>query len=413
MDDKGEIVSSCDVDENLALQIWTKGLSPRLAVFNKNQNKRKLIPLRWLEDPDRKLSIKGKGRGLPIDYLLSDLLPHVQRILSEYAVYTPFRGTHWKFSIALDRVLHTPVSVLNGSEFSMLPEEKRARLWIADLTGGRDKGFFRPFFPLSERERNAFLGLREGTAAPLPTPADFSDPFCMALPFEENRYGIEDLFRTGVIRRLNGASLPRWYRPVRIMAAAMLLGFSFCEEDGSDFSDEIWRALNLGNPLDFRINDPRLKGLPRKFVGYVRHIDVLDRISVRASSDCDKDLQGEGYVRKRRVDFSAGLLGSVDTTVTFFDRDDGMMALGCRPKIRTSRGGNGGLFYASPPQKSQEKQELIYTFPRAAYEAALVHDTFGGPADDYFTVGQLTSAKIFEAWSNGLSSYIAWFTGIS
>ena len=45
MDDKGEIVSSCDVDENIALQIWTKGFSPRLVVLNKNKNSRKLIHL--------------------------------------------------------------------------------------------------------------------------------------------------------------------------------------------------------------------------------------------------------------------------------------------------------------------------------------------------------------------------------
>jgi hypothetical protein len=408
MDDKGEIVSFCEVDENLTLQIWTKGLSPRLGVFNKNQNRRKLVPLRWIEDPERKLSVKGKGRGLTVDYLLSDLLPQLQRILSEYAVYTPFRACHWKFSIVLEKVLHTPAIVLNESEFSLLPEEKRSRLWIVDLTGGEKRnGFFRPFFPLSGRERSAFPGFTQPARAPSP-----GESF-VGLPFEENRYSTEDLFRTGVIRRLNGASLPRWYRPVRIMAAAMLLGFSFCEEDGSAFCDEIWRAANHNKPLDFRFNDSRLKGLTRKFVGYVRHIDALDKIEVRASLDCEKDLQCEGYLRKRRIDFPVGLLGSVETAVTFFDRGDGMMALGCRPKIRTSGSGNGGLFYASPPQKSQEKRELIYTFPRELYEAALAQDAFGGPADDYFTVGQLASAKIFEAWCNTLSPYIAWFTGIS
>ena len=62
MDDKGEILSSCDVDDNIGLQIWTKGLSPRLVVLNKKQNSRKLIRLSWLENLDRKLSIKGKKR---------------------------------------------------------------------------------------------------------------------------------------------------------------------------------------------------------------------------------------------------------------------------------------------------------------------------------------------------------------
>ncbi|MDR3230545.1 MAG: hypothetical protein LBT65_03825 [Synergistaceae bacterium] len=381
-------------------------------MFNKNQNKRKLMPLKWLEDPCRRLSLKAGKRGATVDYLLSDLLPHLQRILSEYAVYTPFRPTLWRFSLILERVLHTPAVVLDRGEFSMLSEEKRSRIWIADMTGEtRGEGFFRPFFPLTERERRVFSAPAEGPSN-LP-PDSASEPTVAGIPFADKRYGVEDLLRTGVVRSLNGASLPRWYRPVRIMAAAMLLGFSFCEEDGSEFSDEIWRAAQLDNPLDFRISDPRVKGLGRKFVGYVRHIGVLDKMTVRASLDSDRDLLADDYARKRRVNFPAGLLGNADTTVTFFDRDDGMMALGCRPKIQTSRGGGGGLFYASPPQKSQEKQELIYEFPRAIYEEALKNDAFGGAADDYFTVAQLTSAKIFEAWCANLTPYIAYFSGIT
>ena len=392
MDDKGEIVSTYEVDENLVLQIWTKGLSPRLVVFNKNQNKRKLIRLSWLEDLERKLSIKGKKRGSTVEYVLSDLLPSVQRILSEYAVYTSFRPHLWRFSVTLERVLHAPAIVFDRTELALLPEEKRSRLWIADLTGEtKGEGVMRPFFPLNDRERESVSA--EG------------------MPFIENRCGVDDLFKTGVVRKLNGASMPRWHRPIRIMATAMLLGFSFCEEDGSEFSDELWRAGNSGKPLSFKMGDPRLKGLGRKYVGYVRHRDMLDRMTVWAALDSDKDLQEQGYARKRRIDFPAGLLGNVETTVTFFEREDGMMALGCKPKTRSSRSGGGGLYYASPPQKSHEKQELIYTFPTELYEEALRRDAFGGAADDYFTVGQLASAKIFEAWCENLVPYIAYFAG--
>jgi hypothetical protein len=392
MDDKGEIISSYDVDENLALQIWTKGFSPRLVVFNKNQNKKKFIRLSWLEDLDRKLSIKGKKRGSMIDYTLSDLLPPLQRILSEYAVYTSFKTYLWRFAVTLEKVLHAPAIVFNENEFALLPEDKRSRLWVADLTGGnKGEGFFRPFFPLFEREKETLS--QEG------------------IPFVEDRCGVDDLFKSGAIRKLNGADTFRWHRPVRIMAAAMLLGFSYCEEDGSEFTDELWHAGNFDKPLSFKFGDPRLKGLGRKFAGYARHVGMLDEITVRASQDSDKDLQNDGYARRRRIDFPAGLLGSGDVAVTFFDREDGMMALGCKPKIKLSRGGGGGLYYASPPQKSYEKQELVYTFPRAQYERALTLDSFGGSPDDYFTVGQITSAKIFEAWCENLVPYISYFAG--
>ncbi|MDR1378435.1 MAG: hypothetical protein LBJ36_05230 [Synergistaceae bacterium] len=393
MDDKGEIISSYEVDENLVLQIWTKGLSPRLVIFNKTQNKKKFIRLNWLENLDRTLSIKGKKRGSIINYTLSNLLSPLQRILSEYAVYTPFKTYLWRFSVTLERVLHAPAIVFDKSEFSLLPEEKRSRIWISDLTGEeKGSGFFRPFFPLNERENKTVSE--------------------KGLLFVENRCGIDDLVRTGALRKLNGANIARWYRPVRIMAAAILLGFSYCGEDGAEFTDEIWRAGQLEKPLSFKIGDPRLKSLGRKFVGYVRHMEKLSDITVWASLDSDKDLLGDGYTRKRRVDFPAGLLGNIDTVVTFFEREDGMMALGYKPKLKRSMGSGAGFYYASPPQKSQEKQELIYTLPIFLYKKALLDDSLGGAADDYFTVGQLTSAKMFEAWCDSLIPYIAYFVSM-
>jgi hypothetical protein len=365
------------VDENIDLQIWTKGLSPRLVIRNKNQNSKKLIRLNWLENRERKLSVKGKKRGSSVEYGLGDLLPHLQRILSEYAVYSPFKPHLWKFAVTLEKVLHTPAIVSEKGELSLLPEEKRSCLWIADLTGGKKgEGYFRPFFPLSEKEREA-----------LPE---------AGLPIVENRRSVEDLFKTGAIRKLANQTPSRWHRTIRVMSAAMLLAFSFCEEDGSEFSDELWREENPENPLTFRIDDPRLMGLGRKFVGYARHFQAVDKITVRASYDSDKELQDDRYTRKRRVEFPVGLLGDVEYSVTFFEREDEMMALGCKPRGATLR----------------HKGDLIYVFPAPVYSDALIHDSFGGAPDDYFTVMQLTSAKEFERWMNNVVPYIASFAGI-
>ncbi|MDR1376696.1 MAG: hypothetical protein LBJ22_04220 [Synergistaceae bacterium] len=374
MDDKGEILSSYDVDENITLQIWTKGMSPRLVVCNKNQNSRKLIRLNWLENRDRKLSVKGKKRGASIEYSLAELQPHLQRILSEYAVYTSFKTRLWKFAIMLEKVLHTPAIVSEKGELSLLPEDKRACLWIADLTDGKKgEGHFRAFFPLSEKERKI-----------LPE---------AGLPIVENRRGVEDLFKTGVVRKLASQVPARWYRTVHVTAAAMLLSFSFCEEDGSEFSDELWSKENLETPLTFKIDDPRLMGLGRKFVAYVRHFEAVDKIKTATSYDSDKELQTDRYTRKRRIEFPAGLLGDVEHSVTFFEREDGMMALGCKPKSVTSR----------------HKGDLIYSFPSAVYTQALTDDSFGGSPDDYFTVAQLASAKTFEQWMNNILPYSASF----
>jgi hypothetical protein len=376
MDDKGEIISSYDVDENVAVQIWTKGMSPRLVIFNKSQNSKKMIRFGWLENLERKLSLKGKKRGESAEYCLSDLLPHIQRILAEYAVYTSFRPRLWKFSGMLEKALHTPAIVTEKGELSLLGEDKRSCLWIADLTDGRKgEGFFRPFFPLAEKEQGVLSA--EG------------------IPLTENRRGAEDLFKTGVTRKLANALPARWHRPLHVMAAAMLLGFSFCEEDGTDFVDDLWRE-NTEDPLTLRIGDSRMKGMDRRFTGYVRHFSLLNELTCRVSMDSDKELLGGEFSRKRRIQFPVGLLGDVEYSVTFFEHAGGTTALGCKPRSTTSR----------------HKGELIYSLPTLFYEKALENDSFGGAADDYYTVAQLTSAKRFETWMQNVIPYIASFAGL-
>ena len=378
MDDKGEILSSYDVDENIILQMWSKGLSPRLVIYNKNQKSRKLVRLNWLEKLDRKLSVKGKKRGSSVEYRLADLLPYLQRVLSEYVVYTSFKPRLWKFAMALEKVLHAPAVVSEKGELSLLPEEKRVCLWIADIVGSKKgEGSFRPFFPFSEKEREVLLE--------------------KDLSITENRRGAENLFKTGLIRKLANQNPPRWHNPIRFMASAMLLSFSFCEEDGSEFSDELWRGETPEQQFpSFKIGDARLRGIDRKFASFVRHFEAVEKIQVRTSLDSDKELLDSGYARKRRIEFPLGLVGDVGYAVTFFEHEEGMMALGCKPKAATLR----------------HQGELIYSFPAEIYQQALSDDSFGGASDDYFTVTQLASAKEFAIWCDNLIPYISSFAGL-
>jgi hypothetical protein len=341
-----------------------------------NQNSKKMIRLSWLENLNRKFSLKGKKRGESVEYCVTDLLPQVQRVLAEYAVYTSFKTRLWKFALSLEKTLHTPVAVFEKGEFSLLNEEKRSSLWIADVTGdSREEGRLRPFFPLMEKERDVLS--EEG------------------LQFTENRRNVEDLLKTGTTRKLANALPARWHRPLHVMAAGMLLGFSFCEEDGEELTDELW-CENDDNSPPLQNRDPRVRGLYRRFVGYVRHFGALSETTCRVSLDSDKELLDEEYARKRRIRFPAGLLGDVEYSVTFFDRADGNTALGCKPLNATSR----------------HKGELIYAFPTSLYEKALTDDSFGGAPDDYFTVAQLTSAKRFETWMRNIIPCIEAFAAL-
>ena len=144
------------------------------------------------------------------------------------------------------------------------------------------------------------------------------------MEIRNNERTVNDLLKTGVIRQLAKANPARWHSPVRLTAAAMLLGFSFCDADGSDFVDLLWRgeespaAPNISKPsepgkISFALRDPRLVGLGYKLAAFVRHIEAVDQIEERISLDSDKELQEQGYERKRRLSFPDGSVGDVSS----------------------------------------------------------------------------------------------------
>lgn len=383
MDNKGEIISSCDVDENVALQIWTKGHAPRLVFINKIKNSRKLIRLGWVERRDRKLSVGGAKRGESTVYSVQDFEPVLQRILAEYAVYANFRIKLWKFAVELERALHVPEIVTDKGELNLLSEDKRSSLWIAECTGPDKKlGRFRPFFPVNAEEAAAMPEDRMGIIG--------------------GGRGVDSLMKTGAVRGLAKVNPTRWHNPVRVAAAAMLLDFSYCWEDGSEFSDQLWKAgeVEVGGavtrPVELTLRDPNLMGLGRKLVAFLRHFENVPAIEVSTTMDAEKELKEQGYSRTRRLDFPTGSIGDVPYRVTVLEREDGQMALSCQPESATQR----------------HQGELVYVMPMDVYNAALEHDTMGGPPDHFYTITQMAWACQFRQWLDCVTPYISNFAGL-
>lgn len=396
MDDKGKIISTADVDDNLALQIWTKGKTPRLAIFNKNRNSRKLIHLSWVEKRDRKLSINGKNRNEIFSYSVKDFEPAVQRIIAEYVMRTNFRIKFYRLVIDLEKAIHTPEIVTGTSEMNLMSEDKRSSLWIADCTG-EDKrfGVFRPFFPVTDEE-------------------------AAAIPEEKlkiignNSRGVDSLLRTDVITKLKKINPKRWHNTIRVTASAMLLSFSFCNEEGGKFSESLWddgkkntNPATLAGPnmtpmrkpvKILALHDPNLMRLGHKLVAYIRHYYEADQVDLSFSPDSDKELQDLGFLRSRRVDFHTGTIGDVPYKVTFFENEmEGFIALGCIPQMPTSR----------------HSGHLIIKIPSEIYRHALKLDTMGGPDDDFYTSTRLLWARQFKDWYGNVMPYVKSFAGLN
>ena len=390
MDEQGKIISSCDIDENLALQMWTRGKTPRLSIFNKNKNQRKLIHIAWVEKRDRTLAINGKNRGETFSYVVQDFEPAIQKILTGYAANTNYKVKFFTVVIDLEKALHRPELVTSASDIAMMSEDKRSSLWVADCSGeNKPLGVFRPFFPVNEAESAVIT------------------PEKLKITSQTER-GAEALIKTGIINELKKINPERWHNPIRITAAAMLLGFTYCGSDGSKMADTLWTAgekpkTTSNTPAmkvpvkKLNLHEPGLVRLGHKLAAYIRHYYYVDDVLIEYVSESEKVLHERGYDRQRRVDFNTGSLGDVPYRVTFYEKEsEGMTAFGCVPRMQTAR----------------HKGDMLIIIPTEIYKQALANNTMGGVEDDFFTITRLLWAKQFKDWYKNLIPYLKNITGL-
>lgn len=397
---EGKIICTCDIDDNLALQMWTRGKTPRLSVLNKVKNSRKLIHVSWLEKRDRTLTINGKKSGQVFIYQVNDLEAAAGKVLTEFATKTNFKLKYFKTVIDLEKALARPEPAGSKSDLAMLTEAKRSSLWIADcsqetrerISSDEDDyyGEFRPFFPLNDGEAALFT---EGR---------------LNIP-EISKRGTENLIKTGITSDLRSVNPERWLNPVRVTAAAMLLGFSYCGADGTKTADALWtagenkasinpKAVPLKNPeKKLTLGDPDLCGLGFKMTAFMRHFYIIDGIKIEYVEDAVKFLQEAGYERQRRFDFNAGTLGDVPYRTTFFENPyEGMTGLACSPTMQTM----------------QHKGDMLITVPTEIYNAAMELNTMSGSGDAFYTATRLVWAKQFSDWYENLKPYVKGFAGL-
>lgn len=392
MEEQGKIISSCDVDENLALQIWTRGKTPRLSILNKAKNSRKLIHIAWVEKRSRTLSISGKKPGENLNYNVSDFEPAVSKILTEYFARTNFKVKYLKLVIDLEKAIHHPELIASKADFAMMTDDKRSSLWIADCSAGdRNTGYFRPFFPLTAEEAELITEERLRIAS-------------------LQMRSTEGLFKLGIPELLKKANPERWHNTLRVTAAAMMLGFSYCGADGTKTADELWSAGEKPKNLNpnvtamkapvkkLSINDPSLMRLGHKFTAYIRHMYRLADIEIEYADDSEKELQEAGFTRTRRIDFNTGTLGDVPYRTTFYVNEaEGLTAFGCNPRMQTAR----------------HKGDMVILIPTKTFDEAMSDDTMGGSStNEFYTVTRLLWAKQFAEWYGNIRPYVAKFAGL-
>lgn len=381
MDEKGEVTSVHSVDEKLTLGIWTKDGMPRLLIENKAKKvgaKRKLVHFSWIEKDDRKLSMRGEKRNESYNYEMNQLEPVIKHILEEYSVYSKFKMFYWKTITSLSNMLGTPTNIIDNAEMALMPEKKRFFLWVCDMTKSKSEGFYRPFFPMDEYEINM-----------MPSPE--------GVPFSGDQKGAEYFFKTGIMRKLMGINPSRWYRPLQIAAAAILLDFSFCGEDGSEMAKLLWNNYTY-DTLNLKPDDPKIVKLGERINLYIRHFNAIKEIEYEEGVyDSVAELLKRGYERKKRFSIPVGAIGDVEYTVTMFEKENTPVAFSCVPRGATIR----------------HENDIVYHIPQEVFIKAEQDDTLDkGNIDEFFSLTSLIKAKQCNDWLERIAFFVSAFTGV-
>jgi len=380
MDDKGEIICLRPVDEKLSLGIWSKNGPPRLLIENtakKSGARKKLIHLNWVEKEDRRLSISGVKINESYNYEMRQLEPIIQSILVEYSVYSRFKMFYWKTITSLSNMIGTPTTVINPADIAFMPEIKRYYLWICDLSKNRSEGFYRPFFPMTEAERNL-----------MPSPE--------GIPFTDEQKGSEYIVKTGIIRKLMDVNPTRWYRPLQIAAAAMLLSFSFCGEDGSEMTELLWNVTDT--PTSFKPDYSKMMKLGERLNLYIRHFNAIKDIKCEYFDfDSVAEMQKREYERKRRFDIPVGAIGNNEYTVTVLEKDNEPTAFTC----------------VSRSIAANKEKEIVYHIPQDVLLKTQRDDTLDEVnLDELFSLTSLIKVKQCHDWLERIAFFVSAFTGV-
>jgi hypothetical protein len=376
------VLAEYEVDDDLSLLLARGDGIPRLGIYNLNNEKKKYVPLSWIEDPARTLKIKA-GRTTK-EYKMDVIMEGVASLVACSAEALSLNSLAWRGVQVLGDMIHIPKTARSDADLSMIADSKRDTLWYV-YTPKRGKWRVRPCFAPTEAERNIFASaLEEGK--PWPSPALSIENG--AMPFT--------MRNASLVREISLANPERWREFMLPVSKAMLLGFSDWSSGGEHlFGDALWEYLPRQN---YRADDAVSaiasagKTFVSKMIAYLRLWPLLEKVNSELVPDSTKTLAERGMKKRERFDIVAPNLGDRQFRVTRLV-DEGSSAV---------------AFGISPSSRLPGEQDRIVTFTGEDWETSLDACALGGEPDPQYTCNSVLAAIEIKGWYARLVECLTW-----
>lgn len=370
------VVAEEMVDDDLTLLLARGDGVPRLGIYNTYSDKRKYVPLSWLEGAERSLKIKV-GRSTK-EYSIDSIIGAVGDLIDSGSGQMSLAPLEWRGVQLLGDLVHMPKSARSDADLTLIGESKRDTLWFV-YTPRRGDWKVRPCFMAGEAER-AVLEKYIKDGSPWPH-----------IPIENGALACT-MRNLQFVKETTLANPARWNEFMLTVSRAMLLGFSdWSSGNEHKFGDAMWNSLPKG---DFRSEESltRMAGIAKpflsKFTAYLRLWPVLqDGISMETTPDVNKEGESRGLKKRERFEMVAPNMGDRRFRVTrFIDEADTVVAFGIVPETRLPG-----------------EEDKIASLSSAAWESCLEACAMGGEPDPQYTCLSLLSAIETRDWYNRIS----------
>ncbi|MDR1965552.1 MAG: hypothetical protein LBQ36_02475 [Synergistaceae bacterium] len=371
-----------EVDDDLSLLLARGEGMPRLGIYNLNSEKKKYVPLSWIENPSRVLKIKV-GRSTK-EYQMSSIMEGVVSLISGSAEALSLNSIAWRGVHLLGDLIHIPKSARSDADLSLIAENKRDTLWYA-YTPKRGKWRVRPCFAVTDAEKSILdAAMEEGK--PWPSPAisieNGSLPFTMR--------------NASVVKEISLANPARWSEFMLPVAKSMLLGFSdWSGGTGHLFGEALWKYLPAQNYRSDEVVSAVAsagRSFLSKLIAYLRLWPLLENVQAEQAPDAIKLLGERGLKKRERFEIVVPNLDDKQFRVTrLVHEESGAVSFGITPTTRLP----GEL-------------DRIITFSGDDWEACLEACSLGGEADPQYTCNSVLAGIETKNWYTRLVECLTW-----
>lgn len=366
------------IDDDLTLLLARSTGVPRLGIFNTYSEKKKYVPVSWIEGAERTLKIKvGKNTK---EYDMKVVIEGVSELFKHASDAMSLNTVAWRGVQLLGDLVHMSKTARSDADLNLIADNKKDTLWFV-YTPKKGKWRVRPCFVITDAEK-AVLDKYLEEGKPWPTPAVSLENGALPVSFRNSQFAKEMI----------SVNHDRWTEFLLPVAKGMLLGFSdWTKSTENALGNALWKTLPQQN---YR-SDESLSTIASaagafltRAIAYLRLWPLLSEAKIEMVTDATKGAEERGWKKRERFVMTSAAERQYKVT-------------------RLVEEGSIAGFALIPETRLPGEMDRLISMAEASWETSLDACSLGGERDPQYTCLSIMNAIEARDWYTRICSCLA------